>query len=75
MLAHKAEEGCGCSEILAGQTGHIDYDNPALSTLTEVATAGKTEEQLKTLELIIMLANFLFLLILVHAVMPMQMDL
>ena len=50
MLAHKAEEeAVVCSEILAGQTGHIDYDTiPGIVyTHPEVATAGKTEEQLK----------------------------
>ncbi len=50
MLAHKAEEeAVVCSEILAGQTGHIDYDTiPGIVyTHPEVATVGKTEEQLK----------------------------
>lgn len=50
MLAHKAEdEGMVCVEIMAGQTGHIDYDAiPGIVyTHPEVASAGKTEEQLK----------------------------
>ncbi|MBT7248772.1 MAG: dihydrolipoyl dehydrogenase [Rhodospirillaceae bacterium] len=50
MLAHKAEdEGAVCAEILSGETGHIDYDSiPGIVyTHPEVATAGKTEEQLK----------------------------
>ncbi len=50
MLAHKAEdEGVVCAEILAGQTGHIDYDAiPGIVyTWPEVASVGKTEEQLK----------------------------
>lgn len=50
MLAHKAEdEGMVCAEIMAGQTGHIDYDAiPGIVyTHPEVASVGKTEEQLK----------------------------
>jgi len=50
MLAHKAEdEGVVCAEILAGETGHIDYDAiPGIVyTHPEVASVGKTEEQLK----------------------------
>ena len=50
MLAHKAEdEGMVCAEIMAGQTGHIDYGSiPGIVyTHPEVAAAGKTEEQLK----------------------------
>ncbi len=50
MLAHKAEdEGVVCVEILAGQSGHINYDAiPGIVyTWPEVATVGKTEEALK----------------------------
>ena len=50
MLAHKAEdEGMVCAEIIAGQSGHIDYDAiPSIVyTWPEVASVGKTEEQLK----------------------------
>ena len=50
MLAHKAEdEGVVCVEIMAGQTGHIDYGAiPGIVyTHPEVASVGKTEEQLK----------------------------
>ena len=50
MLAHKAEdEAVVCAEILAGQTGHIDYNSiPGIVyTHPEVAATGKTEEQLK----------------------------
>ena len=50
MLAHKAEdEGVVAVEILAGQSGHIDYDTiPGIVyTWPEVASVGKTEEQLK----------------------------
>jgi len=49
MLAHKAEdEGVVLAEILAGQSGHINYDAvPGIVyTWPEVATVGKTEEQL-----------------------------
>jgi dihydrolipoamide dehydrogenase len=50
MLAHKAEEeGVALAEILAGQHGHVNYDAiPAVVyTWPEVASVGKTEEQLK----------------------------
>jgi dihydrolipoamide dehydrogenase len=50
MLAHKAEdEGVVCAEIIAGQSGHINYDviPSVVYTFPEVATIGKTEEQLK----------------------------
>jgi len=50
MLAHKAEdEGVALAEILAGQSGHINYDTiPSIVyTWPEVASVGKTEEQLK----------------------------
>ncbi len=50
MLAHKAEdEGMVLAEMLAGQTGHIDYDciPGVVYTSPEVAAVGKTEEQLK----------------------------
>ena len=50
MLAHKAEdEGVVLAEMLAGQSGHINYDAvPGIVyTWPEVATVGKTEEQLK----------------------------
>lgn len=50
MLAHKAEdEGVVLAEMLAGQSGHIDYDciPGVVYTWPEVASVGKTEEQLK----------------------------
>lgn len=50
MLAHKAEdEGVALAEILAGQAGHVNYDViPAVVyTQPEVASVGKTEEELK----------------------------
>ena len=51
MLAHKAEdEGIAVAEILAGQSGHVNYDviPGVVYTSPEVATVGKTEEQLKS---------------------------
>ncbi len=50
MLAHKAEdEGIACAEVIAGQAGHVNYDAiPGIVyTAPEVASVGKTEEQLK----------------------------
>ncbi len=50
MLAHKAEEeGVALAEMLAGQSGHVNYDTvPGIVyTWPEVAAVGKTEEQLK----------------------------
>ncbi len=50
MLAHKAEdEGVAVAEILAGQAGHVNYDviPGVVYTSPEVATVGKTEEELQ----------------------------
>jgi len=50
MLAHKAEdEGMAVAEILAGQAGHVNYDviPNVIYTSPEVASVGKTEEELK----------------------------
>jgi dihydrolipoamide dehydrogenase len=50
MLAHKAEdEGVVCAEILAGQSGHINYDAipGVVYTWPEAASVGKSEEELK----------------------------
>jgi dihydrolipoamide dehydrogenase len=50
MLAHKAEdEGMAVAEILAGQAGHVNYDAipNVIYTFPEVATVGKSEEELK----------------------------
>ncbi len=50
MLAHKAEdEGTVAAEIIAGQTGHINYDAipSVVYTWPEIASVGKTEEELK----------------------------
>ena len=51
MLAHKAEEeGVAVAEILAGQAGHVNYETvPGIVyTWPEVATVGKSEEELKS---------------------------
>jgi len=51
MLAHKAsEEGVVLAEMLAGQRGHVNYEAiPAvIYTWPEVASVGRTEEELKT---------------------------
>jgi dihydrolipoamide dehydrogenase len=50
MLAHKAEdEGVALAEILAGQAGHVNYDAipNVVYTYPEIATVGKSEEELK----------------------------
>jgi dihydrolipoamide dehydrogenase len=50
MLAHKAEdEGMAVAEIIAGQHGHVNYDviPGVVYTEPEVASVGKTEEELK----------------------------
>ncbi|MBB4379661.1 dihydrolipoamide dehydrogenase [Bradyrhizobium sp. Rc3b] len=50
MLAHKAEdEGVAVAEIIAGQSGHVNYDviPGVVYTTPEVSCVGKTEEELK----------------------------
>ena len=50
MLAHKAEdEGVALAEILAGQSGHVNYDviPGVVYTMPEVSSVGKTEDDLK----------------------------
>lgn len=50
MLAHKAEdEGVVLAEMIAGQSGHIDYNliPGVVYTWPEVAAVGQTEDQLK----------------------------
>jgi dihydrolipoamide dehydrogenase len=50
MLAHKAEdEGVACADFIAGQTGYVNHDViPAVVyTMPEVASVGKTEDELK----------------------------
>jgi dihydrolipoamide dehydrogenase len=50
MLAHKAEdEGVAVAELIAGQAGHVNYDAipSVVYTWPELASVGKTEEELK----------------------------
>jgi len=50
MLAHKAEdEGVAVAEMIAGQAGHVNYDviPSVVYTSPEVASVGKTEDELK----------------------------
>lgn len=63
MLAHKAEdEGVVVAEIIAGQSGHIDYDAiPGIVyTWPEVASVGKTEEDLKAANVTYKVGKFPF---------------
>ena len=50
MLAHKGEdEGVAAAEIIAGQDGHVNYDviPNVVYTYPQIASVGKTEEELK----------------------------
>ena len=54
MLAHKAEdEGVAVAEILAGQAGHVNYGviPSVVYTMPEIASVGRTEEELKAEEI------------------------
>ena len=64
MLAHKAEEeGIAVAELIAGQSGHVNYDviPGVIYTSPEVASVGKTEEQLKELKYSYKVGKFPFL--------------
>jgi dihydrolipoamide dehydrogenase len=64
MLAHKAEdEGVALAELLAGQAGHVNYDviPGVVYTSPEVASVGKTEDELKAAGLDYKVGKFLFL--------------
>jgi dihydrolipoamide dehydrogenase len=64
MLAHKAEdEGVVVAEIIAGQSGHINYDAipSVVYTFPEVATIGATEEQLKEKSIAYKVGKFPFM--------------
>ncbi|XP_043704399.1 dihydrolipoyl dehydrogenase 1, mitochondrial-like [Telopea speciosissima] len=64
MLAHKAEEdGVACVEFIAGKEGHVDYDMVpgVVYTHPEVASVGKTEEQVKALGVEYRVGKFPFL--------------
>ncbi len=63
MLAHKAEdEGVALAELLAGQAGHVNYDviPGVVYTSPEVASVGKTEEELKAAGVDYKVGKFLF---------------
>ena len=64
MLAHKAEdEGIAVAEIIAGQSGHVNYDiiPGVIYTSPEVACIGKTEEQLKEQNIKYKIGKFSFM--------------
>ena len=64
MLAHKAEEeGISVAESIAGQAGHVNYDviPGVVYTTPEVATVGKTEEQLKENQIAYKVGKFSFM--------------
>ena len=64
MLAHKAEEeGIAIAELIAGQSGHVNYDTipGVIYTFPEVASIGKTEEQLKNLNIKYKIGKFPFM--------------
>jgi dihydrolipoamide dehydrogenase len=50
MLAHKAEdEGVAAAEVIAGKAGHVNYDviPNVVYTFPEIASVGKSEDELK----------------------------
>ncbi len=64
MLAHKAEdEGIAVAENIVGQSGHVNYDTipGVVYTTPEVASIGKTEEQLKELNIKYKIGKFSFM--------------
>ena len=64
MLAHKAEdEGIAVAENIVGQSGHVNYDTipGVVYTTPEVASIGKTEEQLKELNIEYKIGKFSFM--------------
>ena len=64
MLAHKAEdEGIAVAENIAGQSGHVNYDTipGVVYTTPEVASIGKTEEQLKEMKIDYKIGKFSFM--------------
>jgi dihydrolipoamide dehydrogenase len=64
MLAHKAEdEGIAVAENIAGQSGHVNYDTipGVVYTTPEVASIGKTEEQLKDSKMKYKVGKFSFM--------------
>ena len=64
MLAHKAEdEGIAVAEIIVGQSGHVNYDTipGVIYTSPEVASIGKTEEELKDKDIQYKVGKFSFM--------------
>ncbi len=64
MLAHKAEdEGMAVAEVIAGRVGHVNYDviPSVIYTHPEVASVGKTEDQLKDEGLAYKVGRFSFM--------------
>ena len=64
MLAHKAEdEGIAAAENIVGQSGHVNYDTipGVIYTTPEVASIGKTEEQLNDLNIKYKIGKFSFM--------------
>ncbi len=64
MLAHKAEEeGIAVAELISGQSGHVNYDiiPGVIYTSPEVASVGKTEEQLKEASVAYKIGKFPFM--------------
>ncbi|KAJ6718469.1 DIHYDROLIPOYL DEHYDROGENASE 2 MITOCHONDRIAL [Salix purpurea] len=62
--AHKAEEdGVACVEFIAGKHAHVDYDKVpgVVYTHPEVASVGRTEEQVKALGVEYFVGKFPFL--------------
>jgi dihydrolipoamide dehydrogenase len=63
MLAHKAEdEGVAAAEIIAGQAGHVNYDviPNVVYTFPQIASVGKTEEELKATGIAYQIGKFPF---------------
>jgi dihydrolipoamide dehydrogenase len=63
MLAHKAEdEGVAAAEIIAGQAGHVNYDviPNVVYTFPQIASVGKTEEELKAAGIAYQVGKFPF---------------
>ena len=64
MLAHKAEdEGIAVAENIAGQSGHVNYNTipGVIYTSPEVASIGKTEEQLNEMKIKYKVGKFSFM--------------
>ena len=63
MLAHKAEdEGVAAAEVIAGQAGHVNYEviPNVVYTHPEIASVGKTEEELKAAGVVYQVGKFPF---------------